>query len=113
MYSLISLTVLCQPTNPCFVLTLRPGECKPVMQEYLQCLKKVRGTNDPECRLLAKAYLQCRMDRFVTVLCYIQAYIYKIPLYIDVGSCSIAPHIIEVAEMQLHCIFTRTYRLLL
>ncbi|KAI9782720.1 MAG: Cytochrome c oxidase assembly protein cox19 [Geoglossum umbratile] len=33
------------------------------MAEYLSCLKKARGTNDPECRWLAKAYLQCRMDR--------------------------------------------------
>ncbi|KAI9851878.1 MAG: Cytochrome c oxidase assembly protein cox19 [Vezdaea acicularis] len=32
------------------------------MAGYLACLKKVRGTNDPECRMLAKAYLQCRMD---------------------------------------------------
>ncbi|KAH0542725.1 hypothetical protein FGG08_002864 [Glutinoglossum americanum] len=32
------------------------------MADYLSCLKKVRGTNDPECRWLAKAYLQCRMD---------------------------------------------------
>ena len=39
------------------------GECKPVMKDYLVCLKKVRGTNDPECRSLAKAYLQCRMDQ--------------------------------------------------
>ncbi|PUU76713.1 hypothetical protein B9Z19DRAFT_1087746 [Tuber borchii] len=38
------------------------GECKPVMQDYLACLKKVRGTNAHECRLLAKAYLKCRMD---------------------------------------------------
>lgn len=33
------------------------------MTDYLACLKRVRGSNDPECRLLAKAYLQCRMDR--------------------------------------------------
>ncbi|KAI9768340.1 MAG: Cytochrome c oxidase assembly protein cox19 [Geoglossum simile] len=32
------------------------------MVDYLSCLKKARGTNDPECRWLAKAYLQCRMD---------------------------------------------------
>ncbi|KZF18825.1 hypothetical protein L228DRAFT_251672 [Xylona heveae TC161] len=38
------------------------GECKPVMAEYLRCLRRVRGTNDPECRLLAKSYLQCRME---------------------------------------------------
>ncbi|KAI9790664.1 MAG: Cytochrome c oxidase assembly protein cox19 [Piccolia ochrophora] len=32
------------------------------MTEYLACVKRLRGTNDPECRQLAKAYLQCRMD---------------------------------------------------
>src|SRR5690606_5521190 len=39
------------------------GECKPVMVDYLACLKRVRGNNDAECRLLAKAYLKCRMDK--------------------------------------------------
>ncbi|CUS13958.1 unnamed protein product [Tuber aestivum] len=33
------------------------------MQDYLACLKQVRGANTHECRLLAKAYLKCRMDR--------------------------------------------------
>ncbi|KAF8459017.1 hypothetical protein BGX38DRAFT_1151197 [Terfezia claveryi] len=33
------------------------------MTEYLACLKRVRGNNDPECRILAKAYLKCRMDK--------------------------------------------------
>ncbi|KAI9761242.1 MAG: hypothetical protein M4579_001162 [Chaenotheca gracillima] len=33
------------------------------MTDYLACLRRVRGTNDHECRMLAKAYLQCRMDR--------------------------------------------------
>ncbi|KAG0640682.1 hypothetical protein HOY80DRAFT_1008884 [Tuber brumale] len=32
------------------------------MQDYLACLKKVRGANAHECRILAKAYLKCRMD---------------------------------------------------
>lgn len=32
------------------------------MVEYLECLKRVRGTNDRECRLIAKEYLKCRMD---------------------------------------------------
>lgn len=39
------------------------GECKQVMIDYLSCMKKVRGVNENECRLLAKAYLGCRMDR--------------------------------------------------
>ncbi|KAI0159531.1 hypothetical protein GGR57DRAFT_457696 [Xylariaceae sp. FL1272] len=38
------------------------GECKHIMTRYLSCIKKVRGMNDEECRLLAKSYLACRMD---------------------------------------------------
>ncbi|PBP26882.1 CHCH domain-containing protein [Diplocarpon rosae] len=30
---------------------------------YLSCIKRVKGMNDPECRLHAKSYLSCRMDR--------------------------------------------------
>lgn len=41
------------------------GECKPVMKEYLACLKKVKGENDMVCRLIAKEYLKCRMERYV------------------------------------------------
>jgi len=33
------------------------------MVEYLACLKRVKGTNDRTCRLIAKEYLKCRMDR--------------------------------------------------
>jgi len=33
------------------------------MLDYLACLKRLRGSNDPECRMLAKDYLRCRMDR--------------------------------------------------
>jgi len=33
------------------------------MVEYLACLKRVKGTNDQTCRLIAKEYLKCRMDR--------------------------------------------------
>ncbi|KAL2109951.1 hypothetical protein VUR80DRAFT_1817 [Thermomyces stellatus] len=39
------------------------GECKHVMTNYLSCMQKVGGVNQPECRELAKAYLACRMDR--------------------------------------------------
>ncbi|KAF2145551.1 uncharacterized protein K452DRAFT_205449, partial [Aplosporella prunicola CBS 121167] len=39
------------------------GECKPIMAQYLRCLRQHRGTNDPECRLLSKSYLKCRMER--------------------------------------------------
>ncbi|KAI9735158.1 MAG: Cytochrome c oxidase assembly protein cox19 [Cirrosporium novae-zelandiae] len=39
------------------------GECKPIMADYLRCLRRVRGINDEECRLLAKGYLKCRMER--------------------------------------------------
>ncbi|KAF8858115.1 hypothetical protein BDZ45DRAFT_704901 [Acephala macrosclerotiorum] len=38
------------------------GECKDVMMNYLSCIKKAKGMNDPECRLFAKSYLGCRMD---------------------------------------------------
>lgn len=30
---------------------------------YLNCIKKVKGVNEDECRNLAKSYLSCRMDR--------------------------------------------------
>jgi len=33
------------------------------MVEYLACLKRTKGNNDHTCRLIAKQYLQCRMDR--------------------------------------------------
>ncbi|ORY02381.1 cytochrome c oxidase assembly protein COX19 [Clohesyomyces aquaticus] len=39
------------------------GECKSIMADYLRCIRSHRGTNDPECRLLSKSYLQCRMER--------------------------------------------------
>ena len=38
------------------------GECKPIVADYLRCLRRVRGTNDQECRMMAKAYLKCRME---------------------------------------------------
>ena len=38
------------------------GECKPIIADYLRCLRRVRGTNDQECRLMAKDYLKCRME---------------------------------------------------
>lgn len=34
---------------------------------YLGCIKKVKGMNEHECRMLAKSYLACRMDRWVTL----------------------------------------------
>ncbi|KAF7502116.1 Cytochrome c oxidase assembly protein cox19 [Endocarpon pusillum] len=49
------------------------AECKHLISSYLRCLKKPRhssdsgkiqaGINDEECRLIAKDYLQCRMDK--------------------------------------------------
>ncbi|RDA85979.1 hypothetical protein CP532_4857 [Ophiocordyceps camponoti-leonardi (nom. inval.)] len=39
------------------------GECKHAMSDYLACMKKARGLNGDDCRILAKAYLACRMDR--------------------------------------------------
>ncbi|KAM7190633.1 cytochrome c oxidase assembly protein COX19 [Naviculisporaceae sp. PSN 640] len=39
------------------------GECKHVMTTYLNCIKKVKGVNEDQCRQLAKSYLSCRMER--------------------------------------------------
>ncbi len=33
--------------------------------DYLTCVRKNKGMNDPECRTLAKNYLSCRMDKCV------------------------------------------------
>ena len=41
----------------------RPGECKSLISSYLRCLKSAKGVNDEECRVLAKGYLKCRMDK--------------------------------------------------
>lgn len=35
------------------------------MMPYLRCLKLNRGVNVPDCRIYAKEYLQCRMERYV------------------------------------------------
>lgn len=37
-------------------------ECSSIMAQYLDCLKIVKGNNAPNCRLLAKSYLNCRME---------------------------------------------------
>lgn len=44
------------------------GECKPIIGEYLRCLRRVKGTNDQECRMMAKEYLRCRMEQYVVYL---------------------------------------------
>lgn len=41
------------------------NECKMHMASYLTCLKKAKGVNVDDCRMLSKAYLQCRMDKYV------------------------------------------------
>nr|XP_031858211.1 cytochrome c oxidase assembly protein COX19 [Kwoniella shandongensis]KAA5525283.1 cytochrome c oxidase assembly protein COX19 [Kwoniella shandongensis] len=38
------------------------GECKAFMLAYLKCLK-IHGSNNGECRLESKRYLECRMDK--------------------------------------------------
>lgn len=38
------------------------GDCKDQMMEYLKCMKFTENKNAPNCRILAKKYLQCRMD---------------------------------------------------
>ena len=45
--------------------TFNTGDCKPIIADYLRCLRRVKGTNDQECRLMAKEYLRCRMDQYV------------------------------------------------
>lgn len=38
------------------------GDCKEEMVKYMKCMKLVNNENAPNCRLLAKDYLKCRMD---------------------------------------------------
>ncbi|MCJ1296469.1 Cytochrome c oxidase assembly protein cox19 [Xylographa carneopallida] len=38
------------------------GDCKPIIGDYLRCVRRMRGLNDNECRLIAKEYLRCRME---------------------------------------------------
>lgn len=40
-------------------------ECKHLISSYLRCLKSQNppGKNNPECRVLAKGYLACRMEK--------------------------------------------------
>lgn len=37
-------------------------DCFEVMNKYLKCMKLVANENAPNCRLLAKEYLRCRME---------------------------------------------------
>lgn len=32
------------------------------MMDYLKCMKYTENKNAPNCRILAKSYLKCRMD---------------------------------------------------
>ncbi|RKP31061.1 cytochrome c oxidase assembly protein COX19, partial [Metschnikowia bicuspidata] len=38
------------------------GECKQTMMDYLKCMKFTENKNAPNCRVMAKRYLKCRMD---------------------------------------------------
>lgn len=38
------------------------GECKSIISGYIRCLKRAGGTNNNDCRLMAKDYLKCRME---------------------------------------------------
>ena len=40
-------------------------ERKPIIADYLRYLRRVKGNNDNECRMMAKQYLQCRMGQSV------------------------------------------------
>ena len=42
------------------------GECKHLISSYLKCLKSKRGVNDEDCRMVAKDYLGCRMEKYVS-----------------------------------------------
>ena len=55
------------------------------MQSYLECVKKKKGMNDPECRDIAKAYLTCRMDR-----CAKTPFFFSAPLLISVPTIEIS-----------------------
>ncbi|KXH25120.1 CHCH domain-containing protein [Colletotrichum simmondsii] len=59
----MSAPTYCVFEVPGLLIHTRSGECKHVIATYLECIKKVRGVNDAECRDLAKSYLACRMDR--------------------------------------------------
>lgn len=41
------------------------AECKHIISSYLRCLRRQNppGKNNEECRVLAKEYLGCRMDK--------------------------------------------------
>ncbi|KAI0463852.1 hypothetical protein LJB42_002859 [Komagataella kurtzmanii] len=38
------------------------GDCTEPMKKYMECLKLVKNDNAPNCRQLAKKYLDCRMN---------------------------------------------------
>ena len=40
----------------------RDGDCLELAKKYLECVKLVDGVNAPNCRLIAKNYLECRMS---------------------------------------------------
>lgn len=40
----------------------RKGCCKQIASAYLKCLQRAQRDPERSCRLLAKQYLQCRMD---------------------------------------------------
>lgn len=37
-------------------------ECVKQMEKYIECMRLVANENAPNCRLLAKEYLRCRMN---------------------------------------------------
>ncbi|ODV78293.1 uncharacterized protein CANTADRAFT_6692 [Suhomyces tanzawaensis NRRL Y-17324] len=38
------------------------GDCTEYMNKYLKCMKFTENKNAPNCRVLAKDYLNCRME---------------------------------------------------
>jgi len=54
------------------------AECKEFMVRYMRCLRE-NSHQHAECRLQAKDYLQCRMDKYVLTAKYCLPFTVKLP----------------------------------
>ena len=63
--TMVSQMFSCTRMSLTKVAIVHAGECKPIVADYLRCLRRLRGINDVECRMMAKDYLKCRMDQYV------------------------------------------------
>ena len=57
--------LLLNHSRPIIGLSLGTGECRDHMMKFLSCLKE-KGSDNSLCRDESRAYLQCRMDRYVS-----------------------------------------------